>query len=67
MANTHVEIRFGEKDAFSVICRNYIIATVDAPEGKLHIFCKKMPCRMFVPTGRCGHRPLRRDFDGAER
>ena len=35
MANTKVEIRFDENDAFSVIYRNYKIASVDAIEGKL--------------------------------
>lgn len=35
MADTSVEIRFAEDDKFSVIYRNYIIATVDAVEGKL--------------------------------
>ena len=35
MAYTRVEIRFAEDDKFSVIYRNYIIATVDAVEGKL--------------------------------
>lgn len=35
MADTRVEIRFGENDTFSVIYRNYMIASVDAIEGKL--------------------------------
>jgi len=35
MADTYVEIRFAENDTFSVIYRNYIIASVDAVEGKL--------------------------------
>ena len=35
MADTHVEIRFDEDDKFSIIYRNYIIASVDAVEGKL--------------------------------
>lgn len=35
MADTHVEIRFDENDKFSIIYRNYIIASVDAVEGKL--------------------------------
>lgn len=35
MADTYVEIRFAENEKFSVIYRNYIIATVDAVEGKL--------------------------------
>ena len=35
MADTRVEIRFAENDAFSIIYRNYKIATVDAVEGKL--------------------------------
>ena len=35
MANTKVEIRFDENDTFSVIYRNYKIASVDAIEGKL--------------------------------
>ena len=35
MADTKVEIRFGENDTFSVIYRNYKIASVDAIEGKL--------------------------------
>ena len=35
MADTHVEIRFDENDTFSIIYRNYIIASVDAVEGKL--------------------------------
>ena len=35
MADTRVEIRFVEDDKFSVIYRNYIIATIDAVEGKL--------------------------------
>lgn len=35
MADTLVEIRFAENDTFSVIYRNYIIASVDAVEGKL--------------------------------
>ena len=35
MADTKVEIRFAENDTFSVIYRNYIIASVDAIEGKL--------------------------------
>ncbi len=35
MADTRIEIRFAEDDKFSVLYRNYIIATVDAVEGKL--------------------------------
>jgi len=35
MADTSVEIRFAENDTFSVIYRNYKIASVDAIEGKL--------------------------------
>ena len=35
MADTKVEIRFAENDTFSVIYRNYKIASVDAIEGKL--------------------------------
>jgi len=35
MADTSVEIRFVENDIFSVIYRNYKIASVDAIEGKL--------------------------------
>lgn len=35
MADTRVEIRFGENDTFSVIYRNYRIAEIDAIEGKL--------------------------------
>ena len=35
MADTRVEIRFAEDDKFSIIYRNYVIATVDAVEGKL--------------------------------
>ena len=35
MADTRVEIRYGENDTFSIVYRNYIIATVDAVEGKL--------------------------------
>ena len=35
MADTRVEIRFAENDTFSVIYRNYKIASVDAIEGKL--------------------------------
>ncbi len=35
MADTRVEIRFAENDTFSVIYRNYKIATIDAIEGKL--------------------------------
>ena len=35
MADTYVEIRFTENDKFSVIYRNYIIASIDAVEGKL--------------------------------
>ena len=35
MADTQVEIRFDEKDTFSIIYRNYIIASVDAVDGKL--------------------------------
>ncbi len=35
MADTLVEIRFAENDTFSVIYRNYMIASVDAVEGKL--------------------------------
>lgn len=35
MADTCVEIRFTENDKFSVIYRNYIIASIDAVEGKL--------------------------------
>lgn len=35
MADTYVEIRFAENDKFSVIYRNYIIASIDAVEGKL--------------------------------
>ena len=35
MADTKVEIRFAEDDTFSVIYRNYKIASVDAIQGKL--------------------------------
>ena len=35
MADTRVEIRFAEDDTFSVIYRNYKIASIDAIEGKL--------------------------------
>ena len=35
MADTRVEIRFDENDKFKIIYRNYIIASVDAIEGKL--------------------------------
>lgn len=35
MADTKVEIRFAEDDTFSVIYRNYKIASVDANQGKL--------------------------------
>ena len=35
MADTRVEIRFDENDKFNIIYRNYIIASVDAIEGKL--------------------------------
>ncbi len=35
MADTRVEIRFAENDTFSIIYRNYKIASVDAIEGKL--------------------------------
>lgn len=35
MADTKVEIRFAEDDTFSVIYRNYKIASIDAIEGKL--------------------------------
>ncbi len=35
MADTKVEVRFAENDTFSVIYRNYIIASVDAVEGKI--------------------------------
>lgn len=35
MADTQVEIRFDENDTFSIIYRNYTIASVDAVEGKL--------------------------------
>lgn len=35
MADTRVEIRYAEDDTFSIIYRNYSIATVDAVEGKL--------------------------------
>ena len=35
MADTRVEVRFAENDTFSIIYRNYQIATVDAVEGKL--------------------------------
>ena len=35
MADTKLEIRFAENDTFSVIYRNYQIASVDAIEGKL--------------------------------
>ena len=35
MADTRVEVRFAENEKFSIIYRNYIIATVDAVEGKL--------------------------------
>lgn len=35
MADTKVEIRYGENDTFAVIYRNYQIASVDAVEGKL--------------------------------
>ena len=35
MADTHVEIRYGENDTFSIIYRNYQIASVDALEQKL--------------------------------
>ena len=35
MADTHVEIRFDENDTFSILYRNYKIASVDAIEQKL--------------------------------
>ena len=35
MADTKVELRFAEDDTFSVIYRNYKIASIDAIEGKL--------------------------------
>lgn len=35
MADTHVEIRYGENDTFSVLYRNYQIASIDALEQKL--------------------------------
>ena len=35
MANTHVEIRYGENDTFTIIYRNYQIAAIDALEQKL--------------------------------
>ena len=35
MADTHVEIRFDDNDTFSIIYRNYKIASVDAIEQKL--------------------------------
>lgn len=35
MADTKVEIRFADDDTFSVIYRNYKIASIDAIEGKL--------------------------------
>lgn len=35
MADTRVEIRFDENETFSVLYRNYKIATIDAVEGKL--------------------------------
>ncbi len=35
MAHTYVELRFAQNDTFWVIYRNYIIATIDAVEGKL--------------------------------
>ena len=35
MADTHVEIRYGENDTFTIIYRNYQIASVDALEQKL--------------------------------
>ena len=35
MADTHVEIRFDENDSFSILYRNYKIASVDAIDQKL--------------------------------
>ena len=35
MADTHVEIRYGENDTFAIIYRNYQIASVNALEQKL--------------------------------
>ena len=35
MADTRVELRFEENEKISVIYRNFIIATIDAVEGKL--------------------------------
>jgi len=35
MADTRVEVRFAENDKFSIIYRNYMIASVDAVEGIL--------------------------------
>lgn len=35
MADTYVEVQFAEDDKFSVIYRNYTIASIDAVEGKL--------------------------------
>ena len=35
MADTKVEVRFAEDDTFSIIYRNYKIASIDAIEGKL--------------------------------
>ena len=35
MADTHVEVRFDENDTFSILYRNYKIASVDAIEQKL--------------------------------
>ena len=35
MADTRVEVRFAEDEKIWIIYRNYIIATVDAVEGKL--------------------------------
>ena len=35
MADTHVEIRFDENDTFSILYRNYKIASIDAIEQKL--------------------------------
>ena len=35
MADTHVEIRYGENDTFAIIYRNYQIASVDALEQRL--------------------------------
>ena len=35
MADTHIEIRFDDNDTFSILYRNYKIASVDAIEQKL--------------------------------